>query len=104
MANSRRSAWGTSGGSPRAPSNSPPTRRTHNDLQAGPRKGLAAEEQFSEAERARDEAYGDLDEALRVRGWQREFAGFDARLYSQAVGSELVTLDQVLAFEMRAVA
>jgi hypothetical protein len=70
---------------------------------AAHKNALAAEEALRAAERARNEAYDDLDQALRMRGWQRLFGGFDARLYNQ-LGGEAVGLDDVVAYETRAAA
>ena len=64
---------------------------------------LAAEAKIAEAERARDEAYAELDQALAARGWRRLMGGFNARLYTH-LGGNPVPLDDVLAHERQAAA
>jgi hypothetical protein len=59
---------------------------------------LAAEAKITEAERNRDEAAAQLDQALAARGWQRVYGGFDAKLYSNR-GGEAQPLERVLGFE-----
>ena len=62
-----------------------------------------AEEKIAEAERARDDAYAHLDQALAARGWRRLMGAFNARLY-QYRGGNPVPLDDVLEHERQAAA
>ena len=64
---------------------------------------LAAEAKIAEAQRARDEAYAELDAALAARGWRRLMGAFNARLY-QYRGGNPVPLDDVLEHERQAAA
>jgi hypothetical protein len=64
---------------------------------------LAAEAKITEAERNRDEAYDQLDQALAAAGWIRMVGGFSGRLY-QFRGGEPQPIDAVLRYEMGAAA
>lgn len=73
------------------------------DITDAQRAITKAEEQIVGAERARDDAYNRLDEALAARGWKRMMGAFDARLY-QYRGGNPQPLDAVLEFERSAAA
>jgi hypothetical protein len=68
------------------------------DVASAHRNVIKAEEAVTNAERARDEAYAGLDQALAERGWVRLMGGFDGRLYTYR-GGEPQPLDAVLRYE-----
>jgi hypothetical protein len=73
------------------------------DVASAHKAVLAAEAKITEAERNRDEAYAQLDQALGARGWIRMVGGFSGRLY-QFRGGEPQPIDGVLRHEMGAAA
>jgi hypothetical protein len=65
---------------------------------------LDAEENLQAAEQARDAARVELDEALRVAGWNRLLGAGIGPVYERHPSGDVLPLAEVLSYELRSVA